>query len=228
MNVLVRKDSSGEWTTPLFLKENEIKLRFIGARAEGKGYLGTVYDVTNNREGKWRIAPLKSHGEMDSQQSEKWQEWLFAFSERAEVRAKLDGARLRVKEQQDEINRLTEVITESRELQDDGAQKFERSRARLKAAETDLSKKREEAAQFEKRLAMAYRVTQMGKLVTLARESLHRENRWIDSLLKTANKDITPELQDRYRRGLEILELQDHIALERQRMNALQDREGAR
>ena len=71
---------------------------------------------------------------------------------------------------------------------------------------------------LDRQVELAYRVTGMGRLVSLARESLEREGRWQESMLRVGSADIPPEVLEQSAKAERILEIKRLIDSENTRI----------
>src|SRR5262249_34294030 len=120
-----------------------------------------------------------------------------------------------------EVEKLSAVITEGQKLKNTADEKFAAVQKELEAAQTELKQKQERAKELEKKLDLALQVTNAGRLVALARESLDRDGRWIDSMTRVAADTSSPEVDVAVEKGERVLALKEAIDRERQRIDQL-------
>jgi len=147
--------------------------------------------------------------------------WLLLDSELKDVSNQIVLAERRVPEQRLEIERLTQVLGEGQKFRSKANEKFTLAQQELKQAQAALLAKREEVAGLEAAYDLAQRVTPMGRLVSLSRESLEREWRWVDSAIKSQGPVQTEEFLAAIEKGEKILVLKREIALEEIKIRAL-------
>ena len=116
---------------------------------------------------------------------------------------------------------MTDFVTNRESLKQKAEQKFKEARAEFQAERDKLVALQDEARQLEARISLAQRVTQMGKLVILSKESLDREGRWIEAALKDVQA-LSPEIEAAAARAEKLLALKKEIIDERSRIAAIQ------
>lgn len=127
-----------------------------------------------------------------------------------------------------EIEKLTGFLSDGGLLRESSSRRLERERALLNQAERDFKDAEAELRKMNRQVELAYRVTGMGKLVSLSRESLERERRWIGSLLKVNVPEISEEIVKKSDQALEILELKKQIDIENGKIYELLNLTGER
>lgn len=131
------------------------------------------------------------------------------------------------KEEKEEIDKLTGLLTDGGLLRESSARRLERERALLTQIEREYNDAQSELKKMNRQVELAYRVTGMGKLVSLARESLERERRWIGSLLKVNVPEVPEEIIKKSDEAIQILEMKKHIESENSRIYELLNLGGA-
>ncbi|NLF24809.1 MAG: hypothetical protein GX589_04030 [Deltaproteobacteria bacterium] len=217
----------GKWVHPLVLVGPDAKLRLSGARKEAGVWHGKVKDLLGGGRGLWRLqfapeieVPEDPAGRVDLQL------WLRLRAESDAVHQEISGLRDKVPKQRKEIDKLTKFITEGDSLRARADQKYRETKADLEALKAELKQKRLEAQDLEKKLVVSRSVTPRGKLVSLARLSLEREARWIDSLLQGGAQRSDPDLEVAVESSRRILDLKDRIDQERERIQYLRSKQG--
>lgn len=216
--------SSGSDTAylPITLEGANSKLKFIGESASGAGYSGLVYELIGGSEGTWELHPVSDSGEAeDASEVADIRLWLLLRGELADVDQKISKVQARIPETESEVLKLTQFITDDRSLKDNAGRKLALEREALSRLRTQLKNQQEEVAKLERQVDLSHRVTAMGKLVSLSRESLEREGRWISSALRVGTGDLAPELEEAAIRGEKILELKRRIEAENAKIYAI-------
>lgn len=220
---LVTGDPDGEYVFPIVIQGERDRLRFIGREIEPGLYGGVVTNLKTGDEGRWRLKPIESGlDNLPMEQREGLRQWLTLRTELNYVENRLARLEVVLPEQRQEIDRISTVINEGEELREEGDLKYRAAQGRLKKLETQLAKKHEEAAGLQAKVNLAHKVTKMGRLVTLAREAAERDNRWVDSMLRSGSREFSTELLTAIRRGEQISEMQEKIRKEELRIMQLQ------
>ncbi|MCO6430649.1 MAG: hypothetical protein J5J00_07285 [Deltaproteobacteria bacterium] len=190
-----------------------------GEQSGNLSYQGKITEKGGQREGSWRLV------RMGDFQSIKTDSEVQALRARLELRAKIRTidreiklAEVAVSQQKSEIAKLQHYITEGESLRRNADKKYKDARDELYKLEEQVAAKKREANGLVQKLELSQRLTGMGKLVSLARESLERENRWVESMLKTSVSDTSLELEAAVEKGERILALKNEIALEQERI----------
>ena len=183
----------GDWLLPITVTGPDGALSFIGSKVGPGEYAGGVTHLESRTDGEWRLHRLEAAPELASKDTADIRLWLALKRELAEVNEEIRGVEQRVPVQKAEIEKLTSFITERERLKSSADEKFQAVKEELKEAQRELKQNQDHARKLEAQLELAQRFTGMGRLVSLARESLEREGRWIDSMLRA---DIVSSQRD--------------------------------
>lgn len=196
---------------PVTLSAPQGIIKLTGAAAADGSFAGSVVSQRSGHSGNWTLKPAASR-RMERIDGRDFELWALLKQELQEIDSRVAEAEGRVRAQRAEIDKLTNFVTEGQRLRKRADEKYEEVRQQLKNAEGGLQRKQEEADLLEKQIENSQRVTRMGKLVSLARDSLEREGRWIQSLLVSSPGGDPERLEAEYLRGLRVLELKQQIA----------------
>ena len=226
--VSVTDDSDDvRWAHPVVLVGPDAKLRFSGAEKETGFWIGKVKDLASGGGGVWRLYLAKEEARLEgAAERVDVQLWLRLKAELDGVEDAMAVLQARVPAQRQEIEKLTGFITEGDSLRARADQKYRATKAEVDALKEELKQRRAEARDLEKKLVVSQSVTPKGKLVSLARASLDREARWIDSLVRTGAQPVSAELESAIQSSSKILELKDQINQERERIYYLRSKSG--
>jgi hypothetical protein len=186
VSVVPRSGRSGgdEWMLPLTINGPDGTLSLIGTRAGPGEYVGRAVNSDTGREGSWQLAKIEDMAPVAQRDERELTLWLSLRYELLEVREQIAGLEKQVPAQKAEIDKLSAFISEGTRLRSSADEKFLKVKEQLREAQLELKQLQEEARKLEAQLDLAQRFTGMGRLVSLARESLEREGRWIDSMLR--------------------------------------------
>lgn len=205
---------------PITLVAPEGKLRFSGSKVGPSHYKGKVVDLDNRISGTWELNALK----LDPAPSEdllKTRLWLLLRAELSNIELQIADIEKRAPTQRSEIERLSNYITEGEKLKARAQNKFEESKQELLNAQQLFQQKQEEAKQLESQIKLAQRLTAMGKLVTLARESIEREGRWMESMFRSQPDHNSEEVEKQLKEREKVVNLRHQIEIEQARIENL-------
>lgn|GEM_PF-1671778 len=206
-----------QWLLPITVQGPEGKLRFIGTTVGPFRYGGAVTNLDTGREGEWSLRVIHAvPSATDDVDGTEIRLWLLLWAELQDVEAKIAAAEAKVPEQRAEIEKLTNLLTEGVQLKIKSNEKFIQAKEDLQRVKEQLEIKREQAKRLEASIEVSQRVTGMGRLVSLARESLEREWRWADSMLRAGVKDQSEDLKAAIERAERITALKKEIARQRE------------
>ena len=208
---------------PITMQGDGATLRLVGRRIGEGNYGGSAYGLESSESGVWQITKVTSDGGSSAQLGELRRALGLAAELQAAQRAVTD-LEAQLAEQRAQSERLTEYLTEGKTLAADAEQQMRQARDELDQARGELQRQREKAEQLAAQVAVSEKVAGAGRLVALARESIERENRWIDSMLRVGLPEENTELGDALARATAIDQLEQEIATERATVRELQDR----
>lgn len=189
-------DDTGTAGLPLILTGSKTRLRMIGSEREPGVFEGTFLDPIRNERGKWRLKRVAVK-EPSAAYNRELQTWAHAFQE---------------------LQTVEQELTTHKRVGD--ARNPSASYADVSATDlSDLQPLREELAQNARRLELSGRLSDSGRLVHLSRETIDREARWIEQVLKLEAPETNPSFQGDLARAYRVKELLDQIAVERQALD---------
>lgn len=212
-----------EWVLPLLVSGPERRLKLTGGGSGARRYQGQALDLSSGEEGRWDMHEIgidDVHAASDAIPDMRL--WLLLRDELARVERSIEDAQTQIPQQKIEIERLTQLVSSGDELRNRANQKYETVRAALVEAQERLAEKQRLASELEDKLVLALRVTGMGRLVSLSRESLARESRWIDSMLRGETPEESEEFRVELNRADRVRELQRAIQAERATIDELE------
>lgn len=207
------KADSG-WLLPITVSGEQYRLKFIGARTGPGEYRGTVTNADSPNEGQWRLAAVKAAVAAPTG-DEDLKLWLRQRSELQDLDNQIKEAEERVPKQKADIERLSGFISERGQVQANTEVKLASAQDILSTTKRDLVERRDKLEKLREHVEIAQRASPAGKLVLLARESLDRDARWAESLLRTSGAETVAGLDVAVEKGKQIQELKRQIELER-------------
>ena len=190
---------------------------------EEDSYSGKVKILQSGAIGSWQLKKLgESSDEISASMKADLHLWLLLKSEQNDVTEKLTKYVDLISSQRNEIQKLIKFITDRETLRTNADKKLNAERNELLALQNKFAQRQQEVRKLEKQVELAYRVTPMGKLVSLSRESLERDGRWIDSMLKSVPSDMDIELtENQIAEAEKVLSLKKQIELENEKIYKL-------
>jgi len=171
---------------PISIVGAEEQLRLVGTAISGVSYAGVVRNLSNNRNGTWRLGRVADHSSAQpAQANEMVRLWLLLRSELEVIEKDIQQNKQDYETKAQEAEQLASFISEGQTLKNRGEQKFNEVRSELRELRVNLEQKQAQARSLEEKINISQKVTRPGRLVSLARETFDRENRWIDTEMKS-------------------------------------------
>ncbi|MCB0339696.1 MAG: hypothetical protein KDD53_08830, partial [Bdellovibrionales bacterium] len=201
---IIPVESSGEteqWMNPLTVFTGDRKLKFVGYRTGSASFEGTVLDLDSQKEGEWRMhtLPASSQINLTAEDREDVRLWLMLQAELIAVESQISKAQVTIPEQESEIDKLNSYLTEGDELKSRAQERFEQAGRELEDKSAQLKIRQDTLRDLARQLEISEHVTGYGKLASLARKSIERENRWMTSMLG-ASEQMTPQFEQELQR----------------------------
>lgn len=209
-------DSDNGWLLPVTVVGERAKLKFIGARTGPGSYRGSVTNLADAAEGAWTLDAVKdSPSVMSPNDVDDLRLWLRKRAELAEVEAAIREAEARVPQQKADIEKLTEFISERGQVQASADAKFRSAKDELAHTKRELEERQDRLRKLQERIEISQRVSPSGKLAMLSRESLERDARWAESILRTSGAETVAGLDVAVERGEKVIALKREIEFEK-------------
>jgi len=175
---------ASDWIMPLTVSGPDGTLSLIGTRSGPGEYVGGVVNVDTGKEGQWRITTISRESTASVGDPVDTKLWLSLKHELSEIEDQIRETERKIPAQKNEIDKLTGFINEGERLKSSADEKFIQVKDQLKEVQSELNRAQEEARKLDAQLELAQRFTGMGRLVSLSRETLERDGRWLDSMLR--------------------------------------------
>jgi len=217
--------STGQDFFPLIISHDGKSIKLSGVQNAPGSFSGRAVDQSNGQTGSWTLSRYRPKNDAlsDEEQSE-LKSWLALRGELSQIDAQIVEMEELVPKQKEEIERLTEYVTEGVSLKRKADTKFNAVKEEIKSAKERLKLRQDEAKELEEKIDLSQRVTATGKLVSMSRDSLEREGRWIESMLKVnPGREEDSDLQNEVERAEKVLDLKRQIDLEKERISQLQN-----
>ncbi|MBN8548816.1 MAG: hypothetical protein J0M12_05840 [Deltaproteobacteria bacterium] len=208
--------SDSGWLLPVTVVGEKAKLKFIGTRIGPGEYQGTVSDMSSSAEGSWTLHAVQdSPAAISASDEEELRLWLRKRAELTEVERKIKEFEARVPQQKADIEKVTEFISERGQVQASSDAQLKSAKDEQSQVRKDLDAAQDRLRRLQERIEISQRISPSGKLAALGRESLERDARWAESLLRTSGAETVTGLDDAVVRGQKILEMKREIELEK-------------
>ncbi|MBX7138377.1 MAG: hypothetical protein K1X83_10360 [Oligoflexia bacterium] len=213
-------DSDTDFFLPLIVGSENLRFKLVGECASATHCAGKVYQQPKGRRGEWEFTRKEVETGTGPQTS--LEQWLRLRQALLEIDRRIAEAEKMAESQKGEIERLTDIVTEGKGLKAKADQKFDQVSVQLKALREKLRTKQQEVDNLEGQIAISQRVTPMGKLVSLARETLEREARWVESMLSgNPSRENMERVDAEFSKAQKLFDLKRQIASEQDRIDRL-------
>ncbi len=185
----VKEISKSDKQGPLELRGSEARLRFSGSMKEEGKFEGVVYNLDHNTKGSWSLSALdlKEGLPLTQERKNEIARVLLLRDELSLVEDQIDDVDAEIQKQIVAVKKFEEFVSDGTTLQQRTKEKYERAVAIYESENKIFNKKKKEARELAKQLALSERVTESGNLVSLSRKTIERENRWLDSMFETSS-----------------------------------------
>lgn len=195
---------------------NEQLLLWGAAAGDSNKFSGDWKLTPGNQTGTWELESVDLQADqIGPGKASELQHLALLRAELDTVERQLELSRQELSANLEQVNKLTEFVTNPESLRTQSDQRFEAAEIKERQLKEQLTKLSAEVGKMQQQVNLAYKVTQRGRLVSLARESLEREGRWVESMFRSqvgsGSADLTPILE----RANQIAELRQQINAER-------------
>jgi hypothetical protein len=203
---------------PVIVSGEGGKLQFTGREVTPGEFRGVVTNLSTGYEGVWKLFALREGGErLSEDEEEQLRNWLKEKVELKSEQETLQSLKDSLALQETELQRLSAAIQEGESLREDGNSRYEEVRKEFEKMQTVLRKKLDAARKLQGKVELSHKVTKKGKLVSLSREAAERDNRWLESMLRSQPAELAPDLEEALARAYKLAELREEI-VEEQRL----------
>ena len=206
---------------PLVLSGPDGRWELTGKQIDADRFAGELKDLDDGQAGNWTLGSIVRAEPADSVASSDLRLRLLLKSELGNIEQMIKKAEKDVLAQREEIEKLTELLVEGEKLKGKANEKYKAAVAQLNEQELTRAARQEAARKLEASFDISQRVTPMGKLAVLSRESLEREWRWVDSMLRSHVEERSDEFSRAVENGARVSQLREAIALEQARIDQL-------
>lgn len=204
------------WIEPITFQSEEGPTEVISQQS-GNIISGSIFISSTNARGNFTLTKFPEQT-TDSETLSLAKGMLTVRSELESIYSKIKENKERQSAANAEIERLTGFLNDGELLRGSAQKRLSEERQKLSEKRKILNAEQAEVKKLDRQVELAYRVTGMGRLVSLARESLERERRWQESLLRVGTADIPPEVLEQSVKAERILEIKRLIDSENERI----------
>lgn len=187
-------DREGKMSAPLPLTVvgPGTTISFVGTDQPAGVFRGRVERLGATGEGRWELRPLIEESLPLS--NKELGGWLALRGELEQIEVKLAAYHRELQRKSEERDRLQAFVGDTGTLAARAASKLAEEQSSLDQARVRLDEIQRESRERERELRLASRVTPMGRLASLARESLERDARWYESRMRKLDRASRLEL----------------------------------
>jgi len=208
-------------TIPATINGPDSRLSLVGTEVRADQYSGTAYDRKGDSIGRWFMRrmyrepdPLLGDDDLIR--------WLRVRGELFFLEQQKITEQNRLTQVNEEIQRLDSLVTDRDDLHLSVEDRLEVKSDELKTVQRELDIQRARLASLQNQIELAQRVTAMGKLVSLSRETFDREARYVESMFRAAPAETAPAgMESELEKAQLILELRSQIRDERLKIDEL-------
>jgi hypothetical protein len=221
--VLPASQPGADGSFPITISGKDGSFRLEGRQIANGQYSGKVVYIDSGRVGSWSLNPI-TQNELQQSENETGEvrDWLVLQAGLFDAINRTSALGESLAKQKLEIDTLSGYVTEGGDLKARAEKKLDLIRRQQDDARQLLERKQKEAKELEDKIEIAESVTRMGKLVSLSRETVEREARWADSMLRSvgdytvSDAPTSPGLPD------PSAKIRQSIELERERISHLE------
>jgi len=227
-NLRISGEGLVEEARPMILTGEEGTLQLTGRAVSGGVFRGEVVDHVHQSHGEWTLRPVHDIGTAVTRQTGEGgvRLWLTLRAELRGIEAKRNFTEQEEARQRAEITRLTAFVTDDTLVRSQADQRFDEARKAFDAVKSQLQAARADVGELARQFALSQRLAGTGKLVSLARDSIERESRWVRSMLRTGGSE-PPEVVAERDRAARVFEVKAEIAKEEARLQELRSASGS-
>jgi len=207
-------------TLPVSVAGPDVKLRLVGAEVETEKYSGAAYDIDGELVGRWSMRklykdPVSGTGDSSLLSLLKIKGELYLIEQQKNLEHE------RLAQVNEELQRLGSLVTDRDGLHLSVEDRLLAKSQELKEVNQELAAELSQLAALQRQIELAQGVTAMGKLVSLSRETLDREARYVESMFRAAPVEISSDHRGEQSEADRIFQLRRDIQEERRRIEEL-------
>lgn len=207
-------DPSGKTRLPLVIGESDVRLRFTGEPTKPDAYEGVYINPVTQEQGTWNLIKQSSR-ETPPNTEQALIRWFALWQEIERIEGEIQDAQSKADEQRVAIDNLHRHVADDGLLRKTADVRLGRSDSELEAARAELQQRQQQLDKVIRDFDLSQRISQEGKLVFLARETIQRESRWIELSLKLLAPETSLGFDQALARAERVQTLQRQIRKER-------------
>lgn len=215
--------TAANFAAPISLAGPQTVVQLDGSPAESSGrFEGRAVNLSSGREGTWHLTRVEVVALAPEAESEV-RLWLMLKNELVDLEARTRQIEVKLPSQRAEIDKLTSLIGEGETLRIRANDKLRSAQEDLHKVQSQVTEKQKEVKQLEDAFQISTKVTGTGRLVSLARDSLDREWRWLDLLMRSDIESGSTELDLAVGKAERVLAVKREIASEQDKLLLLRN-----
>lgn len=159
--------------TPLFVNIGDTRLKFIGSDSGDGLAHGTVVDTHTKQRGRWELAKLVKK-ESDTGTST----WLSLLQELQNLKGSIVNLRQSEAQRALDIEKLETFLADGKKLKNNADRKFQEESVLVAATKKKFEATLAGNELLRSKLTLVERVSPLGRLVNLSRQTFDREAQW--------------------------------------------------
>jgi hypothetical protein len=208
-------DPLGKTRLPLVVGEGGVRLRFTGTSVESGSYEGSYLNPITQEQGSWTLKKVRA--EEPSLNSEQGLiRWFALWQEIERIELEIQDAQAKADQQRASIDNLHRHVTDEDGLRKTADMRLGRTDSELESARNELQVRQKQLDKVIRDFDLSQRISQEGKLVFLARETIQRESRWIELSLKLLAPETSLGFDQALARAERVQTLKRQIKRERE------------
>lgn len=191
------------------------ELYFLGREYEPEKFEGSLENSSGKDLAAWTMNLVSDNNNLQSiQEVQLLNVMLNLSSELQDVESKIMAQTSIILQQKSEVERLSEYLTEGKELKTNADKKYQQKKSELESLQGVKAAKLKEAEGLKEKFDISQRLFGIGKLVFLSRNSLDLEKRWFNSMYSSTAVDNDADFDTLVARAERILTLKNEISFE--------------
>jgi hypothetical protein len=208
-------DPLGKTRQPLVVGESGVRLRLTGASDESGGYEGKYLNPITQEQGAWTLTKVRTE-EPPLSTEQGLVRWFALWQEIERIELEIQGAQAKADQQRVSIDNLHRHVSDEEVLRKTADIRLGRSDSELEGARSELQLRQQQLDKVIRDFDLSQRISQEGKLVFLARETIQRESRWIELSLKLLAPETSLGFDQALARAERVQTLKRQIRRERE------------
>lgn len=208
-------DPSGKTRLPLAVGESGARMRLIGSLVDSDKYEGSYLNPITHEEGKWTLTKTSTEA-LPANVEQGLTRWFALWQEIERIELEIQDSQGKADQQRVSIDNLHRHVSDEGTLRKTADVRLGRTDSELEAARAELQQRQQQLDKVIRDFDLSQRISQEGKLVFLARETIQRESRWVELSLKLLAPETSLGFDQALARAERVQALRRQIKKERE------------